>query len=220
MTLQELIDQCQNVLADPLAGTWSEAKVSEWIVQAIREYSRYFPRRLSVEISATPGAGGHYNTVYALPVDFIRVVAVEFPKDEVPPVWLAHRSEEDADFGAGYYDIRRSGDSQSASYVVLGEEPGAGEALRVYYLGLHDTTLAVGDPITVPDEDIEIIVQFVKMRAFEERLGGEEQGADPTSNLVSYLGANAERVRSEFWALVEGRKRAGGGMVRWGSSSD
>lgn len=220
MTLQELIDQCQNVLADAAGVVWSEAKINEWIVQAIREYSRHFPRRMNVTISATPGAGGHYNTAYALPTDFLECLAVEFPKDENPPIWLKRRSEEDADFGAGYYDIRRSGDSQSASYVVLGEEPGAGDELKVVYLGLHDITLAVGDPVTVPDEDIELLVAFVKMRAFEERLADEEKGSDPTSNLVTYLGANAERVRSEFWALVEGRKRAGGGMVKWGAETD
>lgn len=221
LTLQQLIDQIQNVLTsvDP-DSVWPESKLSEWIHQGIREYSRYFPRRLTTSITPVI-VGSDYARVYDLPADFLEVMAVEWPQDEEPPVWLQHRPETEPGFGAGDFDIRRHGDATDPAELVLGERPTNGtDLIRVHYLGLHDLTLALTDTVSVPDEDLELIIQFVKMRAFEERLAQEEKGADPTSTLLSMLGANARAARREFYDLVGQRQRPAGGIVRWGADSD
>lgn len=218
LTLQQLVDQLQNILSvtDP-DTTWSEGKITEWILQGIRDYSAYFPRRLSVEITPVVGGSG-YERVYDLPLDFLHVLAVEWPADSDPPTWLVWKYEGARDFGAGHYDIRQSQDATTAAQLVLGERPtNATDKIRVYYLGLHDTSLLPADTVTVPDEDIELIIQFVKMRAFEERLANETLAADPTSDLVARLGHNAREAKEEYYRLVKQRERSGGALVMWGA---
>jgi len=220
LTLQQLTDRIQAILGsiDPDI-IWPEAQISEWIVQAIRDYSAYFPRRLSLDISATP-SGPVFGRLYDLPADFRAMVRVEYPYGQDPPIWLARRDESDADFGPGYYDIRLSRDAISASQLVIGESPAAGEKIIIHYLGLHDITLSAGDMLTVPDEDIEVLIQFVKMRAFEERLANQEKSPDPTSHLLTMLGTNARAAKQEYLDLIGRRQKAGGGMVRWSGKSD
>jgi hypothetical protein len=221
LTLQQLIDQIQNVLTsiDP-DSVWPESKISEWIHQGIREYSRYFPRRLTTSI--TPAiVGSDYTRFYDLPADFLDVLAVEWPQDHEPPVWLARRPETESGFGAGDFDVRRHADATDPAELVLGETPTtATDKVRVHYLGLHDLTLATTDTVSVPDEDLELLIQFVKMRAYEERLSQEEKGADPTSMVLSLLGTNARAAKREFYDLVKRRQRAVGAMVQWGAASD
>jgi hypothetical protein len=117
--------------------------------------------------------------------------------------------------------VRRHGDATDPAELVLGEQPAnTTDRIRVHYLGLHDLTLATSDTVSVPDEELELLIQFVKMRAFEERLAQEAKGADPTSNVLAMLGTNARAARREFYDLLLGRQRAAGGLVRWGSPSD
>ncbi len=217
LTLQQLIDQLQNILSvsDP-DQTWPEGKITEWVLQGIREYSARFPRRLSVLITPTVEGEG-YARIYDLPLDFIDVLAVEWPEGQDPPAWLEWKHEAEAGFGMGHYDIRRSRDATVPAQLVLGARPtNATEKMRVHYLGLHDLTLAPQDMLSVPDEDLELIIQFVKMRAFEERLANETLAADPTSDLVARLGHNARLAKEEFYRLVKQRERAAGRLVAWG----
>lgn len=219
LTLQQLIDQLQNILSvsDP-DQTWPEAKLKEWVLQGIREYSALFPRRLSVQITPTVEGEG-YARIYDLPLDFMEVLAVEWPEGADPPVWLERRNETEAGFGAGHFDIRASGEAVSAAKLVLGERPtNATDKIRVHYLGVHNVALTPPDTVGVPDEDLELIIQFVKMRAFEERWAAEELSADPTSDLVARLGHNARLAKEEFYRLVKQRERAAGGMVVWGGA--
>ncbi|MER3544225.1 MAG: hypothetical protein C4311_06355 [Chloroflexota bacterium] len=219
LTLQQLIDQLQNILSvsDP-DQTWPEGKLREWVLQGIREYSVRFPRRLSVSI--TPAVEGEgYARIYDLPLDFMDVLAVEWPEGADPPVWLERKPETEAGFGAGHYDIRLSRDSVAAARLVLGERPtNAIDKIRVYYLGLHNIALTPPDTLSVLEEDLELLIQFVKMRAFEERLANETLAADPTSDLVARLGHNARLAKEEFYRLVKQRERAVGGMVAWGGT--
>lgn len=218
LTLQQLVDQLQNILSvtDP-DTTWPEGKITEWILQGIRDYSGYFPRRLSVLITPTVEGEG-YARIYDLPLDFLSVLAVEWPAGGDPPAWLKWKYEGEAGFGAGHYDIRLSRDATAPARLVLGEAPtNATEKIQVHYLGWHDLTLAPQDTLSVPDEDLELVIQFVKMRAFEERLANEMLAADPTSDLVARLGHNAREAKEEYYRLVKRRERSGGAMVMWGA---
>ena len=125
-TLLQLADRCQLALNDSGVGTWPQATVEAWVLDAIRDYSQYFPRvRTSTTTITTPSSTPH---VFDLPGDFLAVVLVEFPDGEDPPEYLQLRSRTRDGFWdyTGFYDIEPSHDAATAGKLYLSENVRAG----------------------------------------------------------------------------------------------
>ena len=215
-TLAQLADRAQNAISDAGATTWSQSIVEEWSVEAVRDYSQFFPRRVTDTIATLVD-----DREYDLPADFRRMLSVEYPTDQDPPEYLRRRSFMDPDFWEvdGYYDVVKHGDVAGVDELWISEKPAAGETITIIYHADHDLSLASGDSITVPARHEHILVEFVIWRAWTELLGAEQQS--PTSNsslLMSQLAVNADRAkRSYVQALARARIAASGESrsVRW-----
>ena len=58
-TLAELADRAQITLNDAGAGTWPQATIEEWVVEAIRDYTQTFPRTMRKSIAVSGADPGH-----------------------------------------------------------------------------------------------------------------------------------------------------------------
>ena len=215
-TLAQLADRAQAAVSDGAAATWSQDQMEAWAVEAIRDYSNYFPRRLQATITTTLD-----ERTYDLPAGLLAVASVEYPAGEDPPQYLARHSYTDPAFwqADGHYDLVRSRDATGTAELTISTKPAAGETIAVHYLAIHDVTVESADTITVPAAHEPILIEFIIWRAWLERLGAEQQS--PTSNsslLLSQYAANADRARRNYvQALGRARVQAAGESrsARW-----
>ena len=193
-TLRNLIHLCESDLSDSSNVTWLAVDIEQWCRDGIADYSTHFPRVTSQTIAAADV----YQ--YDLNDDFIDAISVEYPQGETPPVFLEHKSRfDDAFYGrSGYYDIIHM-DSSSASQLVTSEKLGSGSNIFVYYRASHDINILIGGALTVNDNHIHILRNYVIWRADVQLKANEE--ADPTSNsslLMSQYAVNVDRARRAY----------------------
>jgi len=191
------------------SSTWSDAEVNQWIADAIAEYSIHFPRWRE----STGNACAEGEREYDLPSDFAAALQVEYPEGNEPLTTLTRLPEDDPRFGPGYYDVR------AGAALVLGESPSAGQTYGLLYQAHHDYPDADDDVLTVPDEDLEVLILFVVLKAYRRLELDEAVNPDGSTVILSMLGTNAGRARQQYEAALRGRVRPGGtGMVSWGES--
>ena len=208
-TLAQLADRAQVTLNDAAAGTWPQATIEEWVIEAIRDYTQSFPRTIRSSITISSGSPGHE---FSLTDDYISMILVEFPGDQDPPVYLKHRRRTHPRFYnyEGYYDIEPSGDMTSVAKLYLSEEPENGD--KIYWTAKchHDTTLVSGDDLTVPEHHEGLLLLFVLWQAFKERLATEEQEPDTTLaghvTLLQQLVKGATQAEKEYKAALNRAK--------------
>lgn len=215
-TLQNLIDRLQNSLDDSAAGVWTEARLAEWLNDAIRDYSIHFKRLRTTTISTTAN-----DRTYDLPADFSAVVSVEFPAGETVPVYLKQRPFTHREFfsSTGYFDIVGRGDDTNVSEIWISEAPAASQSIVIEYEAWHDFVLATSGTVTVPAEHHHILIAYGLWQASLMLQMNEQQA--PTSNsslLMSQLGQNANVLRRQYLEALAraGKADAGrGGVVSW-----
>ncbi|MGD2155826.1 MAG: hypothetical protein PVG14_09525 [Anaerolineales bacterium] len=195
-TLAELADKAQNALDDAGAGTWSQTVIEEWCLDAIRDYARFFPRTIQLEI--TTSADDNY---YDLPYDFREIVSVEYPQGEDPPEFLQRYDYQIDDFwnSDDYYDVVERREATDKTELVISADPDADETIRVEYVGDHDLSVGSSDPITVPERHEDILVAYVVWAAWRELASAEMQS--PTSNsslLMAQLFNNAGSAEYDY----------------------
>jgi hypothetical protein len=201
-TLLQLADRAQLALNDSGVGTWPQATVEAWCLDAIRDYSQFFPRtRTSTTTIAIDDAGHEFD----LPTDFLAVILVEFPDGEDPPEYLERRARTRAAFWdyEGYYDVEPSHDAGTAGTLFLSEEPANGEAYTLTWLAPHDTDLVSGDTITVPEDHESILILYVLWQATRERMATEEQDPDTTIHLLRQMVNAAEQAEADYRRALE-----------------
>jgi hypothetical protein len=213
-TLAQLADICQTQLADSGAGTWPQATVEAWVLEAIRDYSVHFPRRKEYKINCNDDVHE-----YPLPVDFLDAILVEYPDGEDPPKYLARKHRTDPAFWLSddHYDLYVTGDVTESPTVpgesdndllIVSPETATGEDIILQYLARHDDSISSGDEVTVPARHFDLIVTFVVWRAWVERLGEEEQAPDQTVLLLSQLASNADRAHRRYTEALNRAKSA------------
>ena len=220
-TLAEIADRAQLTLNDAAAGTWPQATVEAWVVEAIRDYTQSFPRTVKSTITVGAAPVGHE---FDLSADYISMILVEYPGDEDPPTYLKRRHRTHPQFYGyeGYYDVEPSGDMTNVGSLFLSEEPTTGE--KIYWTAKchHDTTLVSGDDITVPEHHEGLLLLFVLWQAFKERLATEEQDPDTTLaghvTLLQNLVKGATQAEKEYKGALERAKAnvaEGGPTGQW-----
>jgi hypothetical protein len=211
-TLTALADRCQNAIDDAAAGTWLQATVEEWVKEAIRDYSTHFPRLVVLKYDCT--AATH---AYTLPADFLGVISVEYPKDEDPPQFLAHKSHLEEDFwdAEGYYDVQAQGDAVTPGTLWISESPAATEDINLTYSAYHD--LAPTN-ITVPGHHEHLLVLFVVWKAAAERLMKDQGNVNILPSLLAARRLVASNMRDAYDAairLAEKQQAPGGWTGPW-----
>ncbi|MGC8838207.1 MAG: hypothetical protein ACP5UM_07305 [Anaerolineae bacterium] len=192
--------------------TWTDTEINQWISDAIGEYSWHFPRYLeSTGNACTEGV-----RVYSLPTGCLGILRVEFPEGQDPPAYLTRLDENDPRFGPGYYAVRWGGFPSGDAVLVLAESPSAGDTYAVHYQAAHDFPDDDVTPLTIPDEDLDILVLYVVWKAYRRLELDEAKNPDGSTVVLTMLGQNAGRARSQFEDALRARKKPHAERVSWG----
>jgi hypothetical protein len=217
-TLVNMALRAQLALNDTEAGTWEQETLESWILDAVKDYSQYFPRVQTSALTVTSETGHAYD----LPADFLNVILVEYPTGEDPPAYLLRRARTRPDFydHPGYYDVEPSKAAFGYAQIYFSEEPQAGEEWQVTYHGTHDSTLDPSDVITVPQDHEYLLILFVIWQAFKERAASQVQDPDTTSDVLQKSVNAASLAEQEYRKAIknaEAHKAEGGPTGPWRS---
>jgi len=186
-------------------STWSDNEVNQWIADAIAEYSIHFPRWRESADNACVAEQHEYD----LPADFLHALSVEYPAGEDPAVFLERASESPGGLDSDHFDIQ-------GTKLILGPSPSAGETYTLQYQAHHDYPDADDDTLTIPDEDLEILILFVVWKAYRRLELDEAINPDGSTVILSMLGTNAGRAKRNFEAALKRRSLPSSGHVSWG----
>lgn len=146
--LSQIRENVMDTSSDP---RWSDALIYSYVVDAVRDYSNYFPMRVDRVLLTLSGTG------YPLPADFVEEVSVETPQD----TYLKRRREQ-----PGYHYIPL--DVPTTYFIDSGSlylDAVTSEDVLLTYRALHTVPANETDNtfvFTVPDKDIELIKIYAK----------------------------------------------------------
>jgi hypothetical protein len=180
ISFQKLLTDCLVALGDPTCNTWSRTDaITPWAKEAMLAFPILRPRLYSYTLT------DDYHYV-VLPDDFREIISVEYPIEQEPPVYLSRKNRFDDNFYAeeGFYDLDRDYASDGGWLVWCSKLLTASSVIYINYLANHDTTVVdMGDSyITVPDQYENILIAYVVVRAYRERLSAFMQ--DPTAHMT------------------------------------
>jgi hypothetical protein len=178
-TWSKVLDHCLLALGDVAGSTWSRTLIIwPWVQEAVLN----FPILRPMLDDHTNGAAIVYS--YAAPTDFREVISVEYPISQQPPELLQRKNRLDDSFwdAAGYYDIDHDYSTGTGWTIYVSGGVAALAHIKMQYLANHDTAI-VDNSIatwTVPDQYENIIIAYVIVRGYRERLSDAMQ--DPTAH--------------------------------------
>ena len=142
---------------------WPDSELEAYLVDAARDYSKYFPRKREQEFTAD-GDDERFDAPTDLIDDQVIKVVLLDPDTDVKTE-IPHKSLRLRD-STRYWEV-------VGEELVLGWIPDSGQILQLRYNALHDIP-ADGDS-TVPSEDEDLIYAYVMATAWQ-RLGGNDAG--------------------------------------------
>lgn len=198
-TFGNLLTRIMYSLGDPSGTMWSRTnEVWYWLIEAIREFPILRPMQ---DTLSEIGVGDIHE--FTLPEDFKYIISVEWPVDEDPPRYHMRRSRLEEDFYLGdYYDIDRDYETGSGWILWMGQAVTSGDDVRVNYLGLHDTEATEIMVLTVPDEYLNILSEYVIMRAWIEQLSTIIQDPTAHTSTIEQINATIRDHRNNYERLV------------------
>ena len=167
-TLTTFIASCRTFLGDPggVSPWFSDAKLTQWIQNAINNYSIHFPRLMNESIDADAGSD-----IYELADDVHSIVSVEYQPLGVstdPKTYLKHLSRFDPAFGTteNCYDwIKRdesTGTTLPSALVLSTPTAANADAYEYFYTADHFVPTSGAHTITVPDRHHHLLMMYVR----------------------------------------------------------
>ena len=187
-TLVEFRLSLRNLLTDKTQ--WRDALLTNWIQDAVRDYSLNFPRLVRSTIAAVTGTSAYSLSAYTM----LTVRAVEYPAGESPRRLLAPRSRADPGFtGSASYDL-----SADFATLYLGETPATGESILVEYDSVHAVPTSDAAELTIPPQHSELLRLYVIWKACVSLEMDENVSVDRQREMMNALGLNAYRAERAY----------------------
>jgi hypothetical protein len=194
-TLATLLAMCQELLGT--TTVFSTTILTDFINRAIEDLSIYFPLYSEYDISCT----AHAHT-YDLENYIKGVVSVEYPQGEDPPRYSLRKSYTDPDFWIhdGYYDIIKyqSSDSTVPPQIVVSDTTILAQKIRIKCIIDHSALADPGDECTVLERHTNLILQFVRWKAFQYLSAKESEDPSPLNTRASSFEINAQRAELAY----------------------
>lgn len=209
LTLSEMRAIIRRQITD--TTTWRNAILDGWIQDAVRDYSREFPRRLRKTLTLTTGT-----QAYDLPGGqaFQHVLRVEYPAGQNPPEFLWQTDEGELEFqNGGYaYALRAPADDiadeldAAAGKIVFAPTVTTGETAAIEYHALHAVPVAGDDDaiVTVPDGHVEALVAFVEFRQAAQLNNDARWRQCIANDKLSELSSDARAAWERYLAVIDG----------------
>ena len=212
MNLIELRETCQRTLNDSAGVTFTDLLVDGWITEAIQEYSQYFGKVASVQVTSI--TEGTYP--YAVTEKIGDVLQVEYPEGEDPPLYLRQRPYASDEFwlnGDSYDFIQTKGDAASILYL---SDPTQDTTATITALRSFDETAVT---VEVPGKHEPILIARVRWSA--RMFQAESELLSPTSSsslLMAQMEQNARSARVNYFKLLFAAQVAETGeseVIKW-----
>jgi len=207
LSITQLADLAQLAICDPSAGTWPQATVEAWAIEAIRDYEAAFPRSLITTLSAANGIHR-----YALPMGLRAILSVEYPTGQTPPKYLVQYDRRLPSFwtaGVQFYDVENFRDAGSSSYLWISPTPGPTPGtIEVYYQAEQYDYLGNPMPtaVTAPDHHVPLLVQYIVWKAAQEHMFQEMLAPAPPGG--QYEQSDTRYSRMNAMAIIVSNARA------------
>jgi hypothetical protein len=193
-----LIDRVRLELNDPIpvddVPRWPTAELVVYANDAVRDYSKYFPRVARTELLATSTAGPDGGYEVALDRAVGRITRVGY-QQQGRLDWIQERPQKPGDMvggsslgrfgryrggyaGAPAYELSGpAGSEDLAVSLRLNFAPANGTYLVVDYTTAHDLFDAafLDVPTTIPDDDEELLALYTTAKAWA-RVSGQDAG--------------------------------------------
>ena len=225
-TLAEMIDRCSNILADPSNTTYSDALITEWLSDAIADYSIHFGRL------KTSSHGGGIVSKLDLEVGTIAVLSVEFPVGQTPKQFIPYSNYSQELFHQGQLAYRRVpyNDPNNSDRIEFSESIDLSPSLNLRFTithGFEDSGTGIlyspsaassADTFSIPDHHENILLLFVEWQATRYLMHKEQQS--PTSGsslLMSQFSSNASSLHTKYKEAIvnAGNDRQTSEAVQW-----
>lgn len=205
-TRLQLRTSIRTLLTD--SAQFRDSQVNQWIESALMDYSIRLPIREMDSISVTAGVR-FYTLNTNVNESLIDVTAVEYPAGEEPRRMLTRMEERDARFlGGPYYDVNLQGQAVAGEhlelkFLILGEEPTAGQAIYVEFTRPHTKPSADTSVLTVPDHHLEVVRLGVLWRAAAALETDESISIVRKDEIINRLGLSAARLEENYWTRLK-----------------
>ena len=187
-TLAEFRASLRNLLTDKTQ--WREALLTNWVQDAIRDYSMNFPRLVRSTIAAATGTRTYALSEYLI----ITIRAVEYPTGQTPRRLLAPLSRAHPGFdGSASYDL-----SADNLFLYMGESPTSGESILIEYDSLHAIPASDAVELTIPAQHTELLRLYVIWKACVSLEMDENVSVDRKREMMNALGLNAYRAERAY----------------------
>jgi len=210
-----------------LATTWPDETLDGWLGDAVRDYSREFPRRLRKILTLTTGT-----QAYNLPGGqaFLNILQVEYPAGQSPPIMLWQSSKDASEFqNGGYaYALQAPVDSTApeldvaAGQIVFAQTVTTGQTAAIEYEALHSVPAIADDDaiITVPDVHHELLIAFVEFRQAAQLNNDARWRQCIANDKLSELSSDSRWTWERYTGLLKelratAPRLATGGNVTW-----
>jgi hypothetical protein len=197
-TLAELRSALRVLLNDIAAEgyLWSDGNLNHYLNDAIRAYSRSFPRQRETIVITVAG-----QREYELPAELTSVQKVEIVRaeDRVPLLAGDDRT------GACY-------ELYGGKLIVFPTPSESGLSIAVRYLAPHAPLALDGDLSTVPDADIDLLLNYAGSMVLQSLLAEKAK----RGRFESRSGQPANAVANLYWEQYERGIRLRKARVRAG----
>ncbi len=202
ISFQQLLSDCLTAMGDRSATTWSRVDIIiPWAKEAILAFPLLCPKLLTITVA---GAATH---CHDMPDDFREIISVEYPTSQEPPVYLDRMNRWDPEFykSQEHYDIDRNYTDAKGWILWTSKNMAVGQVITANYLANHKTDLtdSAQSLLTVPDEYEYILIAYVVMKGYRERLGNYMQ--DPTAHMsiIAQMTEMVQHAEQNYHDLVE-----------------
>jgi hypothetical protein len=182
---------------------WRDSMLNGWILDAVRDYSNYFPMEAYFKIDCINGTREYELSTGE---EVMGVISVAYPDGEDPPRFLQRLDETHPNFwDHPFYDIRQParnmvsiGSSPLYPVLVIGESPTATQDIFLRFLRPQLLPEDEDDYFSVPDEHFEAIRLFVYWKALQSIAVDQDIDAGRKSAIMSALGGTAKEAEYAY----------------------
>ncbi len=205
-SFSKLLTDCLLAMGDEDASTWSRTDVIiPWAKEAILAFPILRPVQLKLSCPAYASRHGSY--ALELPDDFRELVCVEYPVAQEPPCFLHRMNRLDPDFYEhdDHYDIDRNYVDGKGFILWTSKIVPVGEYVAINYLGNHKTDLtdSTESLLSVPDEYEHILIAYVAVKGYRERLGAYMQDPTAHTSIINQMYEMVQHAEERYQKLVD-----------------
>lgn len=220
-SLALLVQNLRDFLGDTKqTPTFTDAQLTLFINQGIKELSIHFPRAVAYDINTIAG-----QRVYDMAATHLAVLSVQYDRDNQPaPLFMKRRAYTHARFFCedGYYDFVKPMDAAVTNppKLYISTKPAAANlVIATRVTAEHNPLAQQGDQCTIPERALPVLFQFVRWQAWQELAVNEGMYPGPLATLSYSQEMNAGRAERAYRASLKEVQRAesDSAIANWGA---